>query len=113
MSQPMTPKRLIERAKLLQEAADTEIANGRRQIGQNYQADGYFMADAADRIAKLEAELRVRDRALEEACKTRPLLLCNTPGAGDCRHQTAEFYMQIARAALAREQEAAPDADRP
>jgi hypothetical protein len=66
----------------------------------------HFVKDAADRIAKLEAELRVRDRALEEACKTRPLLLCNTPGAGDCRHQTAEFYMQIAREALAREQEA-------
>jgi hypothetical protein len=65
-----------------------------------------LLHQAADRIAKLEAELRVRDRALEEACKTRPLLLCNTPGAGDCRHQTAEFYMQIAREALAREQEA-------
>jgi hypothetical protein len=67
-------------------------------------------ADALDWAVR---EIAVRDRALEEACKTRPLLLCNTPGAGDCRHQTAEFYMQIARAALAREQEAAPDADRP
>lgn len=65
------------------------------------------LRQAAAKITALEAELAVRDRALEEACKTRPLLLCNTPGAGDCRHQTAEFYMQIARAELAREQEAA------
>lgn len=62
---------------------------------------------AVAEIEQLQAEVAVRDRALEEACKTRPLLLCNTPGAGDCRHQTAEFYMQIASAALAREQEAA------
>lgn len=65
-----------------------------------------FNAAAAE-IERITAEVAVRDRALEEACKTRPLLLCNTPGAGDCRHQTAEFYMQIAREALAREQEAA------